>query len=58
MNDVQERLDGIQRWFYGGEPGLDDLPQDDELDAAAPAAEERPSHGHACSAGAPALSQR
>jgi hypothetical protein len=58
MNEVLDRLDGIQRWFYGGEPGMDDLPLEDELAAATPSAEELPSHGHACCAGTQALPQR
>lgn len=29
MNEFDEWLDGVRRWFYGGEPGLDDLPLDE-----------------------------
>jgi hypothetical protein len=58
MNDVPDRLDGIQRWFYGGEPGMDDLPLDDDLAAALPSAEELPCHGHPCSVGTQVLPQR
>jgi hypothetical protein len=54
MNDVQDRLDGIQRWFYGGEPGLDDLPPQDECAALAPA-EELPAALDLCNACARAL---
>ncbi|WP_157263384.1 hypothetical protein [Azohydromonas aeria] len=48
MNDVHDRLDGIQRWFYGGEPGMDDLPLDDDP-VAAPVEEQPPAAG-VCSA--------
>lgn len=47
MNDVQDRLDGIQRWFYGGEPGIDDLPPDDDM-AAAPSEEPPPATTLCC----------
>jgi hypothetical protein len=59
MNDLQDRLDGIQRWFYGGEPGMDDLPLDGDLDAAPPGgAEELVPLAPLCSACAQALQQR
>ena len=54
MSDLQDRLDGIQRWFYGGEPGLDDLPPDDEA-TAAPLPEEVCGCGYLCSACSQAL---
>ena len=53
MNDLQERLDGIQRWFYGGEPGLDDLPPDEE--GFTTPAEERLSALDLCNACAQAM---
>ncbi|NML15347.1 hypothetical protein [Azohydromonas caseinilytica] len=56
MNEFHDRLDGIQRWFYGGEPSLDDLPPDDET-VATPLPEERPGAADLCNACARALLQ-
>jgi hypothetical protein len=49
MNEWQDRLDGIQLWFYGGEPGVDDLPLEDETASPAPADDAQASL-HLCNA--------